>query len=194
MRRRIGGIAVRLVSARSFGQLQEVVGDADHRPFASDLIEPMQQELPEASGLLDLPEHRLDDLLSQAVAASAAGLLQARSHGAHQGCLRQLAPPCRIRLAMACTSWSQIGRDPALLQRGKVRLVGKASIARDLTRFAAEMDADVIDQRHETTGVRGVCHEAVRHDDLMGCIDGDLAVVALYEPHRGSAGCGCPDR
>ncbi len=48
------------------------MGGADHRPFAPDLIEPAEQELPEAPGLLDLPEHGLDDLLPEAIAAAAA--------------------------------------------------------------------------------------------------------------------------
>ena len=110
-------IAVRLVSSGRFGQFEEIVGGADHCPFASDLIEPTQKELPEASGLLDLPEDRLDNLFSQAVAASPASPLQACGHGAHQGRLRQLAPPRRIRLAMAGPARRQIGHDPALLQR-----------------------------------------------------------------------------
>lgn len=77
---------------------------------------------------------------------------------------------------MAGPARSQIGHDPALLQRGQVRLVGKAGIARDLTRLTAEMSADIIDERHEGAGVRGVRHESVRHDDLMSRVDGDLAL------------------
>jgi hypothetical protein len=41
-------------------ELEEVVDCADHGPLASDLIEAPQQELAKASGLLHLPEHRLD--------------------------------------------------------------------------------------------------------------------------------------
>jgi hypothetical protein len=43
------------------------VGGADHRPFLSDLAEAAEEELSEASRRLDLTEHRLDDLLAQAV-------------------------------------------------------------------------------------------------------------------------------
>jgi len=91
----------------------------------------------------------------------------------------------RIRLSVARPTWSEIGGDPPLLLRCQVRLVVKACIARDLARFAPEMSADVIDEWHEGAGVGGVCHEAVRHDDLMRGIDGDLPIVALYEPVAG---------
>src|ERR1700758_1069068 len=50
---------VLVTSACRVSQLQEVVDGADHRPFASDLVEAPQQELPKASGMFDLPEHRL---------------------------------------------------------------------------------------------------------------------------------------
>lgn len=61
-----------MLSSGRLGQFEEVVGGADHRLFASDLIEPTQEELPEAFGLLDLPKDGLDNLFSQAVAASPA--------------------------------------------------------------------------------------------------------------------------
>src|SRR5687767_8637122 len=48
-------------------QLEQVVGGADERPFASGVVETSEEELSEASGLLDLAEDGLDDLLSQAV-------------------------------------------------------------------------------------------------------------------------------
>src|ERR1700757_1302403 len=64
---------VLVTSACRISQLQEVMDSADHRPFASDLVEAPQQELPEASGMFDLPEHRLNDLFAQPVAAAAGG-------------------------------------------------------------------------------------------------------------------------
>jgi len=60
--------AGRMPSPCSVGQLEQIVGDANHRPLASDLVEAPQQELPKASGPLDLSVHRLEDLLAQAVA------------------------------------------------------------------------------------------------------------------------------
>ena len=46
------------------GELEHVVGEADEAPFVGDLVEPAHQELTEAAGLLDLPEHRLGQLLA----------------------------------------------------------------------------------------------------------------------------------
>ena len=40
---------------------------ADERPFAAHLVDAAQQELTEAARLLDLSEHRLGQLLAQAI-------------------------------------------------------------------------------------------------------------------------------
>jgi hypothetical protein len=55
-----------------FGQLEQIVEGANHRPPASDLVELTHQELPETFGLLDLSEHGFDNLLAQPVAATPA--------------------------------------------------------------------------------------------------------------------------
>ena len=52
------------------GELDEVVDGAQEGPFCLNLVEAAQQELSEPSGLLDLSEHRLDDLLAQSVTAA----------------------------------------------------------------------------------------------------------------------------
>src|ERR1700739_4467586 len=80
---------VLVTSACRVSQLEEVVDGADQRPFASDLVEAPQQELPEASGMFDLPEHRLNDLFAQPVSAAAAGPLELGRHGS-------LARPARL--------------------------------------------------------------------------------------------------
>ena len=72
---------VGMTSPCGVGQLEQIMDGANHRPLASDLIETSQQELPEASGLLDLSEHRLDDLLSEPVATSPAGPSEPLAHG-----------------------------------------------------------------------------------------------------------------
>ena len=149
---------------------------------APDLIETAQQQLPEASGLLDLPEHRFDHLLAQPVAISPAGPPQLRGHGAHQGHLRQPATPGCIRPAVTRPAWSEGGGDPPLLQRGQVRLAGKAGVARDLPRLVSEMGPHVVDERYQGALVGGAGHEPMRHDDLVRGIDRDLAVGALHEP------------
>ena len=49
-------------------QLQQVVTGADQRPLALNLLQSPQQELPEASALLDLSEYRLHRLHAQRIA------------------------------------------------------------------------------------------------------------------------------
>src|ERR1700680_4076128 len=48
-------------------QLQNVVGRAHERPFPLPLLEPTQQEMPEAPGLFVLAKHRLDDRFARRV-------------------------------------------------------------------------------------------------------------------------------
>src|SRR5579863_9964346 len=119
---------VLVTSSCGVGQLQEVVDGADHRPFASDLVEAPQQELPEASGMFDLPEHRLDDLFAQPIAAAATGPLKLDRHGGLARPARPLSRTGRILCAMAGAAWSQIRGDTAAAQIGEVGLVAVAGI------------------------------------------------------------------
>ena len=148
-------------SAAGLCQLQQVVSRADQRPFAPDLIETAELELPEAAGLLDLPEHRLDHLLPETVPTAAPSPFQPGGHRAHQ---RPLGQPSadRVRLAMTRPARSKVARDAPLLQRGEVRLVGKAGIARDLPRLAPEMSPAPVHKRHQRAVISRVGHEPVR--------------------------------
>jgi hypothetical protein len=47
------------------------VGETDEAPLGGDLLDVAQQELAEATRLLDLSEHRFGQLLSQAIGALA---------------------------------------------------------------------------------------------------------------------------
>src|SRR5271167_4602020 len=67
--------------APPLGELEHVVGEADEAPFVGDLVEPAQQELTEAAGLLDLPEHRLGQLLAQAIRGVVSAGLDFLAHG-----------------------------------------------------------------------------------------------------------------
>ena len=58
-------------SSCGFGQLEQIVDGANHRPLASDLVEPTQQELPETLGLLEVchtPSAKLGVALFERVA------------------------------------------------------------------------------------------------------------------------------
>src|SRR4051794_3049191 len=61
-------------------QLQNVVRRAHQRPFALNLLQPPQQELPEAAGLLDLAKHRLDDGFARRVDGGAGRPVQLAGH------------------------------------------------------------------------------------------------------------------
>jgi len=56
------------------------VGDIDNAPFCGDLLDAAQQELAEAARLLDLSEHRLRQLLPQAIGADVAAGLDLLAH------------------------------------------------------------------------------------------------------------------
>ena len=49
-------------------QLEQVVAGADEQPLALHFLQSPQQELPEATSLFDLPEHRLHRLHPQRIA------------------------------------------------------------------------------------------------------------------------------
>src|ERR1700719_1910782 len=122
---------VSMTSPRGLGEFEQVVDGADHRPLGSDLVEAAQEELAEASRMLDLAEHRFDDLLSQSVAAAAAGALE---FGRHGGLARAFGPSAGGRgagLAMACPAGSQIGGDPAAGEMDEVLLVAVSGVGGD---------------------------------------------------------------
>src|SRR5450432_1508761 len=121
LRRMMGWMdLLRMTSPGSFREFEQIVDGADHRPLGSDLVEAAQEELAEASGMLDLAEHRFDDLLSQAVAAAPAGALEFCRHG---GLARAFGPssrPSGIRLAVTRPAGGQIAGDPTAGQLGEV--------------------------------------------------------------------------
>src|SRR5258708_12986103 len=109
-------------------ELEQIVDGADHRPLGSDLVEAAQEELAEASGVFDLAEHRFDDLLSQAVAATPAGALEFCRHG---GLARASRPTSRsggMRLAVARPAGSQIAGDLAATEIGEGLFVTVAGV------------------------------------------------------------------
>src|SRR3974377_1790024 len=54
---------------------------AEKRPFGFDVFQAAQKELAESSGVLDLSEDGLDDLLSEAVAGAPTGTSELGCHG-----------------------------------------------------------------------------------------------------------------
>src|SRR5215204_1876817 len=71
-----------MISPCRLGELEQVVGGADHRPFASHLIKASKEELSEASGMFDLAKDRLDDLLAQSRTRSSLAGAPRKAYGA----------------------------------------------------------------------------------------------------------------
>jgi len=113
-------------------ELEDVVGGADHGPFASDLVEPSEEELSEASGLLDLTEYRLGGLFSQPISATSPSASDLVGHCLHQGLSFEHAPGCGIGLAVPDAAGREIGPDAALCHGGQIGFGSKARIARNL--------------------------------------------------------------
>src|SRR4030081_3463665 len=111
----------------------EVVCGADHRPFGFDLADAAQEELAEASCLLDLAEDGLDDLFSQSIPASVACALDLCAHSGDERAGFEL-PFCRGRLgAVLLPSGGDVALDPASDERAKIGLRAIARIGRCFT-------------------------------------------------------------
>ncbi len=61
-------------------ELEDIMGGIDERPFSAYLPHPPQQELPRATALLDLAEHRLDNRFPLSVAPSTARGAERAAH------------------------------------------------------------------------------------------------------------------
>lgn len=68
----------------SYGEFGEVVGSADHYPFSFYLIDTAEEELPEASDLLDVSKHRFDGVFSDTVSALMPAFSEPGEHGLNQ--------------------------------------------------------------------------------------------------------------
>src|SRR5665213_1378535 len=159
----------------------EVVGDADHRPFGFDLVDAAQEELAEASCLLDLAEDGLDDLFSQSIPASIACALELCAHSGDERTGFEF-PFRRGRLgAVLLPSGGDVALDPASNERVKIGLRAIARIGRCFIRVLPEIGFDGIEQGSELRLIARRVGQRVRHDDLMSAIEGGLCVLALYD-------------
>ena len=157
------------------------MGGADHGPFGFDLVDAAQEELAEASCLLDLAEDRLDDLFSQSIPASIACALELCAHSGDERAGFEL-PLCRGRLgAVLLPSGGDVALDPASDERAKIGLRAIARIGRCFIRVLPADWLYGIEQWRELRLIARRVGQRVRHDDLMGAIDGGLCVVALDE-------------
>ena len=151
------------------------MGGADQRPFGAHFLESSQQELVEASGLLDLPEHRLHDLFSQPVAAAVSSAPEFLPHGLGE----RPASPALFAIGMLGAPRGEIGFDASIGQGLQVGLAAIAAIGRGLLGLAAKIGRNAIGKRDELALIAHAWRQLMGNDDLCGSIHGGLRVVAL---------------
>src|SRR5829696_2551888 len=125
-----------MISPCRLGELEQVVGGADHRPFASHLIKASKEELSEASGMFDLAKDRLDDLLAQSVAAAPAGTFELSGHSLHARALAPSPFAGGIRLPVLGPARCQISVDPAAGQMRQISLTAISGVGREFLGLA----------------------------------------------------------
>src|SRR5215204_2376105 len=179
--RAVSGVcrAKRMISPCRLGELEQVVGGADHRPFASHLIKASKEELSEASGMFDLAKDRLDDLLAQSVAAAPAGTFELSGHSLHARALAPSPFAGGIRLPVLGPARCQVSVDPAAGQMRQISLTAISGVGREFLGVGPQNFARSSQQRLEGTPVGRTGLEALGDDDLMGAIHRNLGIVAL---------------
>ena len=125
--------------------------------------------------MLDLPEYRLDDLLSQAVAAAVSGALEFLPHRLGQ----RAAGPALGIIGMLGAACRDIGADIAIGQSLKIGLAAITRVSRGLLGLAAEVFLNAIDKRDELAMIAHAWRQPMGNDDLCGSIHRGLRVVAL---------------
>jgi hypothetical protein len=160
------------------GELEHVVGEADEALFEGDLVEAAQQELAETSGLLDLPEHRLGQLLAQAIRGVVAGpdLL---AHGRHAFASAFAVDRCLARPAAMVASMLWLSLASRLASEQQPASAGTCSGLRPMWLRPRRPPASV-----DLVARVGV--EAVSDDHLLRRVRRRLRVVALNEAALGS--------
>ena len=111
------------------------MGPADHGPFGAYFLHAAQQKLAEASGLFDLPEPRLDDLFSQAVAAAVSGAAKFLPHGLGE----RAARPALFAIGALGAPRGDRGGDIAAGQSFEVGLAAITRVGRGLLGLAAKV-------------------------------------------------------
>jgi hypothetical protein len=76
------------------------MGGADHCPFAFHLVDSVEKELPETSGLLDVSKYGFDCVFSDTVPASMPAFSESGTHGLNQ--LAAFAAATRLACAPRC--------------------------------------------------------------------------------------------
>src|ERR1700730_5077052 len=149
-------------------QLENVVRRADQRPFALYLLESPQQELPEATGLLDLTNHRFDDCFALGIDRRARLGVQLAGHPVddRRG-LRQRAARTGPRpFAMALLPRRDVRVDGPVRDRRQVRVRAIARVGEQLCRRVARLLLDGGDHRHQLPLVVRLLRHGFAHGQM----------------------------
>src|SRR5712692_1509368 len=163
-------------------ELENVVRRADQRPFTLYLLESPQQELAEATRLLDLYDHRFDDPLARGRDRRAGLRVQLAGHPIdNRGGLRHWAARTGPRtFAMFLFSRRDVRIDGRVADRGQVHVRAIAGVGKQLRGRVARLLFDGGDHRHQLLLViRLLCDRVA--DDQLQFVDRDLHVVGLDE-------------
>ena len=101
---------------------------AEHRPLAFDLFKTAQEELSEASSVLDVSEYRFDELFSEPIALSPSGTTDFVGHGLHHWFAFDNAISGWVGLVMADATRRKVGPHPVFGDGGEIGLAGKAGV------------------------------------------------------------------
>src|ERR671930_11652 len=157
-------------SPRGICELEQVVGGADHRPFASDLLETSKQELSEASGIFDLTENGFDDLLAQSITAASPGAFELERYGRDTRAAPPSALTARVVVAVPRSARGHKGFDAAAGQMGEIGIGAEPSVGRELLGIAAKDGARRAEQWLEAARIDRARLHALGNDDLMRAI------------------------
>jgi hypothetical protein len=170
-----------MASGSGICELEQVVDGAEHGPFLFDLVEAAQEELSEASGCLDMTEHRFDDLLSQAVATSSSALLELGPHRRHARAGLDGACAASRRLAVSRAACGDVGGNVVAGQHLEVGLAAVAGVGREFLRIAAEVAPYGADQGLQGGTIGRAGGQVLSDDDLLFAVNRGLGVVTLDE-------------
>ena len=132
----------------SCGQFCEVVGGADHCPFAFYLVDAAEKELPEASGLLDVSKNGFDGVFLDTASALMFAFSESGAHG-----LNQLAAFFTAAW-LACPLCCHIAANRARVDAPEISSRAGAVIGGDFVRHFARIGLDRMQLRRQGVLIR----------------------------------------
>ena len=158
----------------------------DQSPFAADLIDAAQQELPEAARLFDLSKHGFDDGFATGIDGAACCGHQLAFHPVHRRVRLRYRPPRtrRRRLIVFLLPSRYIEIDFLERRLTPILLRTVTAIGQHLAHLLSRLPFHSIDYRQQLVLVVGLLCQGRRHDQAERRFYRDLRIVGLHEPIR----------